>query len=354
MENSPIPSETATAASPSPFASSTMLPSATPVPPTATITPEPLSGLTLWQVNVRSGPGIYFTLLGQINQNQTVQIIGVDTSREWFAIDYSSSPDERGWVTAEYIQAIGTENLPIIGLVTLPNGTPAPQAVLTQKLNVRSGPGTHYDSLGVLPVNADVWLTGRNETGSWLQIDYPSAPNGAGWIIAGYVKAQDIMNLPALDSNGTPLADLPTIQATIQSSTHTPTLAPAFLDDDSTTRPGTSQVFSPLGIQNFSYTSDLSSPEGDLLDWIAFRPYASQSSAQASLNASLKCSGNGSLQVQLWQEGQQLANWGDLTCGEVDKSLLLTGGSDYLFRLSINPSTGFRYVLYTIRLLNNP
>ena len=349
-------SEAGTSPSSTPLPTRTLIPSATPTPiiPTATITPEPVSGLTLWQVNVRSGPGIYFTLLGQINQNQSIQILGVDTSREWFAVEYSSGSGEQGWVTAEYVQAVGTDDLPIFGQIKLPDGTPAPQASLTQKLNVRNGPGTHYDSLGILPVDAVVWLTGRNETSSWLQIDFPNSPTGQGWIITGYVNAQDIKSLPVLDSSGKPLADQTATQSTLLLFTPTPTIAPAYPDEDSATKPGTSQVFSPLGIRNFSYTSDLSAPEGDLVDWIAIRPYASQPGAQASLTASLICSGNGSIQVQLWQEDQQLTNWGVLTCGDINKVLLLKEGNEYLFRLSLKAAGELRYVLYTFSMTNNP
>jgi uncharacterized protein YraI len=278
----------------------------------------------------------------------------VDTSREWYVIEYASGPEEQGWVTAEYIQATGTDNLPIFGQITLSNGTPAPRASLTQKLNIRSGPGTHYDSIGILPVNAIVWLTGRNETSSWLQIDYPNTPTGKGWIITGYVSAQDIQSLPILDASGVPLANNPATQRTMQLFTPTPTIAPAYQDEDSATKPGTSQVFSPLGIRNFSYTSDLSTPDGDLVDWIAFRPYASQPGAQTTLTTSLICAGNGSLQVQLWQEDQQLINWGNITCGDINKVLMLKEGNEYLFRLNIKAASELRYVLYTFSMYSNP
>jgi uncharacterized protein YraI len=350
QETTPLPAETRETASQIPLPTFTISPSITPLPPTATITPEPLSGITLWQINVRSGPGIYFTLLGQINQNQPIQIIGVDASGEWYAIHYPDGPEGHGWVTSEYIQASGTENLPIIGQITLPNGTPAPQASLTQKLNVRNGPGTHYDSLGILPANASIWLIGRNESGSWMQIDFPAAPGGKGWVIAGYVLAQDTFNLPVLDSSGLPLVDTPETQATLLISTPTPTLSPAHSDDDSAENPGAAQNFSPLGIRSFSFSSDVSAPDGDLTDWIAFRPFNSQSGAQAHLFASLNCSGNGTLQIQLWQDDQNISNWGDLSCGDINKRLSLTDGQDYLFRLGLNPGSGFRYVLYRITL----
>jgi len=335
---------------------STFSPSATPTTfiPTPTMTPEPVPGLTLWQVNVRSGPGIYYTLLGQINQNQTVQILGVDTSREWYAIVYMNGSEVQGWITAEYVQASGTEELKVIGQVTLPNGTPAPQANLTQKLNVRSGPGTHYDSLGVLPLNATVWLTGRNENSSWLQIDFPNSPTGKGWIITGYVTAPDIKNLPVLDSSGMPLMDQTATRAPNQLITPTPTIAPAYQDEDSAFDPGTSQVFSPLGIGSFSYTSDLSTPDGDPADWIGIRPYSSQPGILSLLSTSLKCSGNGSLQVQLWEKDQLVADWGGLNCGDVNKIIKLPASSYFLFKLSINPESDLHYILYTFSMVNNP
>lgn len=346
----PIPGEINATASQRPLPTFTPSPSITPLPPTATITPEPVPGITLWQINVRSGPGIYFTLLGQINQNQSIQITGVDASREWYAIIYPEGPEGYGWVTSEYIQASGTDNLPIIGQITMMNGTPAPQASLTQKLNVRSGPGTHYDSLGILPANALIWLIGRNESGSWLQIDYPAVPGGKGWVISGYVQAQDIMDLPVLDSSGSPLLDTPETQATLLISTPTPTIAPAYLDNDTAEKPGVVQTFLPLGISSFSFSSDISSPDGDLEDWIAVRPHSSQPDSEIPFFASLNCSGNGDVQVQLWQDNQSLSNWGDLTCGDINKSLLFRQGKDYHFRLSLNQGSGLRYVLFTFTL----
>lgn len=333
---------------------STVTPSETLFPPTATITLQPVSGQTLWQVNVRSGPGVTFSQLGQINQGQTVQITGTDASKEWLAIIYPSGSAERGWITAQFVQVSGLEELPVLGMVTLPNGTPAPQAHVTEKINVRSGPGTHYDSLGVLPGEALVWLIGRNQPASWLMIDYPSAPGGKGWIIAGFVKAADIDALPVVDSSGVPLQDTPPAQGTQTISTATPNLEPAFQDGDSADKPSANVVFSPLGSQSFSFSSDLSAPQGDREDWIAFQPYASIPGSQASLSASLTCSGNGTILVEIWQAGQPVSNWGTLACGSSISIGTLIGGGNYLFHLSIKDGSGFRYVLYDLTIHNNP
>lgn len=338
----------------SPLATSSDIPTETPTLPPATATPHPISGTTLWQVNVRSGPGIAYSLLGQINKDETVQITGVDASQEWLAIIYPSGFQDRGWITRQFVQTSGIDSLPILGLVTLPNGTPAPQAHLTQKINVRSGPATHYDSLGILPTDSLVWLIGRNPSASWLMIDYPPAKDGKGWIIAGYVKSDDPFALPVVDASGVPVVDTPSSIGTHMVNTATPELEPAFLDGDSAVKPSFLVIFSPIDSQSFSFGNDLSSPQGDSEDWIAFQPYSPKPGGLASLSVSLACSGDGTISVEIWLDGHPISNWGDLTCGKTTEILTLTGDIKYLFHLSIGMETGFRYVLYNLSLRNNP
>ena len=334
--------------------SQTSPPTETLQPPTATASPEPVGGVTLWQVNVRSGPGVYYDQIGQINQNQPVQITGQDPSKEWVAIRYPDGPKGLGWVTSEYIAVENGVNLPVLGLVTLANGTPAPQARLIQKLNVRNGPGTHYDPVGILPVDSIVWLIGRNQAGSWLLIDYPNSPSSSGWIIAGYVQYQDVLSLPMFDPSGNPLGDNSATQSDITLPTPTPIVVPAYKDGDSAEDPGTFQVFSPLGIDRFSFSSDLSTPDGDPLDWIGFRPYSPRKGDPSNLSASLICTGQGVIQVQLWQGGKPLDHWGELNCGDVNNTLILKGGMDYLFRLQIADAPSLQVASFTLTLSIKP
>jgi uncharacterized protein YraI len=336
------------------FPENTIQPSQTPAAPTATPTLEPVSGLTLWQVNVRSGPGISFPLLGQINKDQPVLISGVDASGEWFAIIYPSGSQELGWVTAQFIQSQDIGKLPVLGLVTLPNGAPAPQAHLTQKLNVRSGPGSNYDPLGILPKDSLVWLIGRNPSASWLMIAYPAAAVGKGWIVANFVQTEDVLALPVVDASGEIIVETSSSQATSIISTPSPNLVPAYQDGDSADQPAVHVSFSPLGIQSFTYSNDVSSPVGDAEDWIEIRPYSSQPGKKASLLASLGCTGNGFITVEIWQGDQMLKDWGSLSCGTNNSQILVDGGSNYLVHLGIEGTSDFRYVWYRFTVINNP
>ena len=73
------------------------------------------SGVVIQQVNIRSGPGTDFNALGTLNPKDVVTLIGKDANGIWLQIVFANGPDGKGWVTAAYVQASGTENLPIIG-----------------------------------------------------------------------------------------------------------------------------------------------------------------------------------------------------------------------------------------------
>ena len=88
-------------------------PSATPEPPTATVPVTPAEGQTISQLNVRSAPSADSDLLGTIQIATKVQIVGKDPTSAWWMIAYPESPTGTGWVTAQFVQATNTENVPV-------------------------------------------------------------------------------------------------------------------------------------------------------------------------------------------------------------------------------------------------
>jgi uncharacterized protein YraI len=71
-----------------------------------------------------------------------------------------------------------------------PTATATPEGVtvtVLQNMNVRSGPGTNYPIVGAGQVGQSTKVIGRNDDGSWLKIEYPSA-DGTGWIFAELVQ----------------------------------------------------------------------------------------------------------------------------------------------------------------------
>lgn len=55
----------------------------------------------------------------------------------------------------------------------------------TSAVNVRSGPGTQYDVIGVFQPPDEAHVTGRNADASWLAIEHAG---GTGWVSAGVVE----------------------------------------------------------------------------------------------------------------------------------------------------------------------
>lgn len=323
-------------------------PTNTPAPPTIAPTVEPVEGTTTNIVNVRSAPDQTADALGQIAINTKVQIIGTDFTKSWYEILYPDGPDGVGWVAGQLVLTETTPAVPVVGAGAAGTPPPGTQATTSQSINVRSGPGTDFNTLGTLDSGEAITLTGKNDSATWLQIYFPGGADDRGWVSAGFVTVEDTSSLPVVNDEGTPVAgggqNSPTAGPT---ATATPGAAAS--DGDSPQSPALTVNFSPDSSRLFAYTSDVSYPEGDREDWIQFTPYSPQSGQTAPMLASLTCIGSGTLTVDLWQDGAPLDNWGTLACGSSEGPLNLSGNSTYLLHLSAaEGSGGLQYVQYTL------
>jgi uncharacterized protein YraI len=312
---------------------------AQPMAPRAT----PVEGMTSTQVNVRADPSTASNVLGIISANTKVEITGKDPGEHWWQINYPQGVDGKGWVTAQYITTTTRPEVPIIGGDTTdPNHGNV--AIIQQQINVRSGPGTSFNSLGTLNPQDVVSLTGKDSSGAWLQIDFSAGPEGKGWVNAAFVQAQGVENLPIVTESGLIVG---TGTPTGIPPTPTPTIIPAWEDHDSSSSPIASVLFESTGTQMLIYNGDLSSPQGDSEDWIAFKPYGS------FVFASLACKGSGSLKVEITENNLPLNL--ELACGDQMKQVSVKAGSNYLIHLQVLPSTGsLQYTNYTLTIKTRP
>ena len=333
-----------------PTSSPVVIASDTPPSPTATFTPIIITGALKARVNVRSGPGTGYDSLGLLDSGQTVQIFAQNADGTWVQIAFSPSPTGTGWISAQFVDT-GGQPIPTFTAQVTPT-VAGPTGTVSQRLNVRTGPGSSYDSLGILEANTVIVLMGKNATGSWLQIQYPIGTTGRGWVSVEYVKVDGTTGLPVLDAAGTPIT--PGASTTIPEFTPTATVGPALGDMDTSASPVARVTFSANGTRKFIYTNDVSTPDGDAEDWIEFTAYAPSGSASVTLYANLSCRGNSTLIVELWQNGKSLSAWGSLTCGDIGRNLVVTPGIPYLLRLRATPGNGLQYVSYTLTIKNNP
>jgi uncharacterized protein YraI len=327
------------------------LPSDTPLPP-ATATLTLVGGSLKVQVNVRAGPGTWYDSLGLLNASEPVQVMAQSGDGTWYEIVYPTASGGTGWVSAQFVD-VGGGTVPSQTAQVTPTAI-GPVGTLSQRLNVRSGPGTTYDTLAILETGTVVVLTGKNGTGSWFQIIYPDGSAGRGWVTSAYVQAEDTGSLPVLNASGTPVTPDGSAEALFPAVTPTPTVGPAEEDNDSTIHPVVDVSFSAEAVRQFTFQSEVSTPDGDPEDWIGFTPYALPGINEVLMRASLDCSGNGTLAVELWKDGVHITDWDSLACGEHDRVFSLNVNGVYQLHLSPADGTGLQFVHYRLTLRNGP
>ncbi|OQB25403.1 MAG: SH3 domain-containing protein [Firmicutes bacterium ADurb.Bin182] len=129
-------------------------------------------------VNVRSGPGTGYSIVGELEKGDTVEKLG--TSGSWTMVRYKGFT---AYVYSKYLTG-----------GTVPGGTPSNSALMaaTAAVNVRKGPGTNYEKDGWLNKGDKVVKIGTS--GSWTKIEWKG---GSAYVYSKYLKE---------DTTGTPAA----------------------------------------------------------------------------------------------------------------------------------------------------
>jgi uncharacterized protein YraI len=70
--------------------------------------------VAIWEVNVRAGPGQEFAIVGSLKQGLGAQVVGRTEDGLWWAIAWSNAQSERGWVSAEFVQATNGDSAPVV------------------------------------------------------------------------------------------------------------------------------------------------------------------------------------------------------------------------------------------------
>jgi len=119
--------------------SSTDQPTETPGEPTATTNPTPTAegnpiatpqpGKPMvtanTNLNIRGGPGTAYPVLGFLLAGQTAEVTGISADAAWWQIKFSGAADGHGWLSAKYVTAQNTSNVPVVQAPPLP-ATPTP------------------------------------------------------------------------------------------------------------------------------------------------------------------------------------------------------------------------------------
>ena len=134
---------------------------------------EEVSAKTTEYVNFRSGPGTNYSSQGIIASGTTITVTDTSNS-EWYAVRLSNG--STGYIYAEYI-SMSTGG-------STSNGEER-NANTTEYVNFRSGPGTNYNSKGVIALGTTVTVTDTSNA-QWYAVRLSNGSTG--YIFAEYIS----------------------------------------------------------------------------------------------------------------------------------------------------------------------
>ena len=147
-------------------------------------------------LNVRSGAGTSYSVIGSLSNGAKVEI--VETSGTWYKIKYGSG---YGYVSKDYVTVSSSSNSGNTDSGNSNNGSSSATTIqsgtikVNGGLNVRSGAGTSYSVIGSLSNGAKVEIV--ETSGTWYKIKYGS---GYGYVSKDYVTVSSSSNSGSTDS----------------------------------------------------------------------------------------------------------------------------------------------------------
>ena len=160
------------------------------------------------RLNVRSGAGTNYSLVGKANNGDVVKLL--EQSNGWYKIKLSNGVT--GWASSQYIsktsEDVGTNNSSNSNSTNNSDKKPSSEESIEGKngkvtsavsLNVRSGPGTSYSIIGKLNGGDVVELKAKSN--GWYKVKLSSGT--IGWVSASYISEtnEDTKEKPNSSSN---------------------------------------------------------------------------------------------------------------------------------------------------------
>ena len=150
-------------------------------------------------LNVRTGPGVNYAAIGQVQGGETLPIVGRSADSRWYQVETRFGT---GWVYSGYVAARNEYGgSPVTTASAAGAEVSGPFGIVnTGALHVRSGPGGQYTSLGTIAGGTQTRIVGRNADWSWWLLE---TPVGTGWCSARYIIARgDTSTVPYVPAGG--------------------------------------------------------------------------------------------------------------------------------------------------------
>ena len=161
---------------------------------------------TSYQLNMRSGPGTTYSVVTVLPAGTPLELEARNEDTSW-VLGHTLDNAFRGWVASLYLSyppGYAAVRLPVssevVNAPAAPESSPAQAAPADQaapsggvgaypnyQMNVRSGPGKNYPSLGLIAANTGLVLEARNADSSWVLV-HTEDGTMRGWLASLYLR----------------------------------------------------------------------------------------------------------------------------------------------------------------------
>lgn len=185
-----------------------------------------------YDTSIYSGPGTNYVLYGAFPQGQSAIVNGKSEDGQWWAIRLPVAPTGTGWVSAGWVTAQNTSDVPVLPTPPVPPtteivppGPSDPQATALVNTFIRSGPAVNYPAYGLAQAGSTSRVIGKSEDGRWwvVRLDPETTGSGAGWVESQYVQAKNTENVQIIENPETPVSAAPEAPATMAANVPTAT-----------------------------------------------------------------------------------------------------------------------------------
>lgn len=159
---------------------------------------DTLTAMAYGTVNVRSGPGATYEIVGQLAAGDRVPVDGRDTDGDWLRVVLTFG--QSGWVAS--FAVVVTGDIPELPVVEADDGDGESVAVRVYgTVNIRSGPGMNFPITGQLDAGDTLPVLGRSsDRNDWL---YVQQDDIEGWVAYFTVTVVgDAKTLPVFTVDG--------------------------------------------------------------------------------------------------------------------------------------------------------
>ena len=165
-------------------------------PSTPTTSTSKTVYITASALNVRSGAGTSYNVIGTLTKGKSASVVG--TSGNWYKIKYGSG---YGYISSSYTSTNAPSNSTSNTPPTTSTSNAKTYYCTTAGLNVRSGPGTSYASKGSLSLGQAVSVV--DSSSYWHKIKFGS---GYGYVGSKYLSASKPSGSTSTPSNPSSVA----------------------------------------------------------------------------------------------------------------------------------------------------